>query len=92
MLTPDMPEPMMAMSTVGGSSGVERCVSSALGSVRQNGVVDVGCGNVLCAGMACLGAILRSTNWVGFCWRSRLVMLCCFYFSVHGTTQYRVGR
>lgn len=35
MLTPDMPEPMIAMSTADGSSGVERCLSSGLSSVRQ---------------------------------------------------------
>lgn len=58
MLTPDMPEPMMATSTVGGSSAVDRCVSRALGSVRQNGVVDVGWGKVLFAGMGCVGGMV----------------------------------
>lgn len=54
MLTPDIPEPMIAMSTLDGRSGVERCVSSGLGSVRQKGVVDVGSGNVWLAGR-CIG-------------------------------------
>jgi hypothetical protein len=54
MLTPDMPEPMIAISTLDGRSGVERYVSSGLGSVRQKGVVDVGCGKVLLAGR-CIG-------------------------------------